>query len=61
MQAVGWGLTENDTFSTELRAVRLPVMSDEKCIQQQQRDFKKYVTYTSFCAGYTNGKPKQAS
>lgn len=49
------GITENDTFSKNLRATSLPVVSDEKCIESQVSDFKKYVTYTSFCAGWANG------
>ncbi|XP_069688228.1 clotting factor C-like [Periplaneta americana] len=51
----GWGVNENDTFSDLLRMVQLPVVSDQKCIEEQPRDFKKYVTYTTFCAGYRNG------
>lgn len=49
-------MMENDTFAEELKVTRLPVVSDEKCLEQQKHDFKKYVTYTSFCAGYQNGK-----
>lgn len=49
------GITENDTFSKNLRAAYLPVIDDKECIQIQSRDFKKYITYTSFCAGWRNG------
>uniref|UniRef100_A0A1V1FNF5 Putative serine protease 63 isoform A n=1 Tax=Reticulitermes speratus TaxID=60591 RepID=A0A1V1FNF5_9NEOP len=52
----GWGLNENDTFSDTLHTVQLPVVSDEKCIKEQPRAFRKYVTYTTFCAGYRNRK-----
>ncbi|CAG2060472.1 unnamed protein product [Timema podura] len=51
----GWGVNENDTFSESLRFTELQVVSDKKCLSEQPRDFKKYVTYTSFCAGYRNG------
>ena len=29
--------------------------SYEKCLAEQEKDFKKYITYTSFCAGFKNG------
>ncbi|KAJ9575282.1 hypothetical protein L9F63_025765 [Diploptera punctata] len=51
----GWGVNENDTFSDKLYKVQLPVVPDQTCITQQSRDFKKYITYTTFCAGYNNG------
>ncbi|KAF5289823.1 hypothetical protein FQA39_LY14978 [Lamprigera yunnana] len=52
---VGMGITENDTYSNALRSTYLPVISENICINMQQRDFKKYVTYTTFCAGWQNG------
>nr|CAD7396743.1 unnamed protein product [Timema cristinae] len=55
LQVAGWGVNENDTFSDSLRSTQLEVVSDKKCLSEQPRDFKKYVTYTSFCAGYRNG------
>lgn len=54
-QVVGMGLTESNTQSKEIKVTHLPIISDEKCIDYQSRDFKKYVTYTAFCAGWTNG------
>ena len=56
LQVAGWGVNENDTFSDKLYMVQLPVIPDQTCIDDQSRDFKKYVTYTTFCAGYNNGK-----
>ncbi|GLV43632.1 Transferrin 3 [Carabus blaptoides fortunei] len=53
--AVGMGITENDTFSETLKGVYLPVVSNEKCVEDQEQDFKKYITYTVFCAGWKNG------
>lgn len=49
------GVTEKDKFSEKLRATFLPVIKDEICIGEQKRDFKKYITYTTFCAGFKNG------
>ncbi|XP_063708760.1 suppressor of tumorigenicity 14 protein homolog [Culicoides brevitarsis] len=52
---MGMGVTENDTFSESLRFAWLPVIPNEKCIDKHKVDFKKYVTVTSFCAGWANG------
>lgn len=52
---VGMGVTENDTSSDEVRAVRLPVVANEVCVEKQPKDFRKYVTLTTFCAGWGNG------
>ncbi|KAL6420544.1 hypothetical protein ACFW04_014875 [Cataglyphis niger] len=49
------GLTENDTFSPVLRITTMKIISDDECRQNQNRDFWKYLTYTSFCAGWANG------
>ncbi|XP_071564263.1 modular serine protease-like [Temnothorax nylanderi] len=51
----GMGLTENDTFSPVLRVTTMKIISDDECRQNQNRDFRKYLTYTSFCAGWANG------
>lgn len=51
----GMGVTENDTSSVEVRMVRLPVVSNEECARLQPKDFQKYVTFTTFCAGWGNG------
>ncbi|XP_044736927.1 modular serine protease-like [Chrysoperla carnea] len=52
---VGMGLTEDETFSGILRKTKLPVVSNEECMRHQKRDFRKYITYTAFCAGWRNG------
>lgn len=52
---MGMGVTENDQFSNELRMTALPVVANKRCVQQQQLDFRKYVTFTTFCAGWENG------
>ncbi|XP_034952205.1 modular serine protease-like [Chelonus insularis] len=51
----GMGITENDTFSEKLREVAVKIISNEECQTSQKRDFKKYLTYTTFCAGWRNG------
>ncbi|KAF5300807.1 hypothetical protein FQR65_LT09110 [Abscondita terminalis] len=52
---VGMGITENDTYSDTLKATYLPVVGYQTCINSQVKDFKKYVTFTTFCAGWQNG------
>lgn len=51
----GLGLTENDTFSKTLRVTSLRIVSEEKCRESHTKDFRKYLTYTTFCAGWENG------
>ncbi|KAB0794062.1 hypothetical protein PPYR_13682 [Photinus pyralis] len=52
---VGMGITEHDTYSETLKATYLPAVSNNRCIDAQHQDFKKYVTFTTFCAGWQNG------
>ncbi|XP_047106657.1 limulus clotting factor C-like [Schistocerca piceifrons] len=54
-QAAGWGMNEYDDFADTLHVVDMPVIDDRRCIEEQERDFRKYVRYTTFCAGYRNG------
>ncbi len=51
----GMGVTENQRPSDVLRMVRLPVISDRRCIDFQNQDFRKYIRMTTFCAGWANG------
>ncbi|KRT83307.1 Trypsin, partial [Oryctes borbonicus] len=52
---VGMGLIENDQKATRLQVLEQPVVPPTVCIRNQSRDFKKYVAYTTFCAGWANG------
>lgn len=54
--STGMGINENDTNSEIIRIVKLPVISNRKCIEQQSRDFKKFIRLTTFCAGWANGE-----
>lgn len=49
------GVTENETFSSTLRMTTAEFVSEEICREQVKRDFRKYLTYSSFCAGWANG------
>lgn len=53
---IGMGITENETFSDIIRMAKLQVISTENCIKSQPKDFQKYITITTFCAGLDNGK-----
>lgn len=52
---VGMGITEDNNFSPTLRAVSAKIVSNDVCRESLSKDFKKYLTYTSFCAGWANG------
>lgn len=52
---VGMGITENETNSEVIRMAQLPIVSNEDCIRLQPQDFQKFVTFTTFCAGWGNG------
>ncbi|GFU85227.1 limulus clotting factor C [Trichonephila clavipes] len=53
---IGWGLTENATFSETLRETVLPVVNHEKC-EEAYREGLRTVTITRnmFCAGHNSG------
>lgn len=51
----GLGLTEDMQYSENLRALTMPVVSNQKCTEKQKVDFRKYITFTTFCAGWANG------
>lgn len=51
----GMGITENETNSDVIRMAQLPVVSNDDCIKRQPKDFQKYITFTTFCAGWGNG------
>lgn len=49
------GVNEDNLFSDRLKVTTLPVVADEECMKRQQPDFRKYLTFTTFCAGWENG------
>lgn len=51
----GMGITETDAFSPTLRFVSAPVASIRDCRSLMSKDFRKYLSYTTFCAGWANG------
>lgn len=53
-QIMGTGVNENTT-SGILFGINLPVISNINCMSMQSKDFKKFVSITTFCAGWGNG------
>ncbi|XP_035458669.1 trypsin 5G1-like isoform X2 [Spodoptera frugiperda] len=53
----GWGNTEeNGPYSNVLRAVRVPIISKERCQNVPFPYFRGSLTARMFCAGYAEGK-----
>lgn len=53
--AVGLGLTEDLNYSEKLRVTTVPIIDSHQCSASQTDDFRKYLTFTSFCGGWANG------
>lgn len=51
----GFGLTINLTFSDNMQIASMPIVSNEQCIDGNRSDFRKYITVSTFCAGWANG------
>ncbi|XP_013170759.1 PREDICTED: venom protease-like [Papilio xuthus] len=47
----GWGLTDNNTVSTLLLKVTVPIRSSDNCKQYYGRNSKEDITKTILCAG----------
>lgn len=52
---VGLGLINNSTADGVFHLTKMPVIANQKCIERQSVAFKKYLTFTTFCAGWGNG------
>lgn len=52
---MGMGTSEFGDRAERLRAATLRVASNAHCLTHQKRDFQKFVTFTTFCAGWENG------
>lgn len=51
---MGNGLNET-MISGNLKTMTLPVISNINCVAMQSMDFKKFVSISTFCAGWRNG------
>lgn len=38
-----------------LEIITIPIVGYDDCLSGQRRDFWKFITFTSFCAGWSNG------
>lgn len=52
---VGLDSTENATSNSSFHITNMPLISHEYCVEQQPPEFQKYVSFTTFCAGWGNG------
>lgn len=52
---VGLGLNEHSEYSDSLTLATMPVIDNRKCAESHSIDFRKYITFTTFCAGWANG------
>lgn len=52
---VGWGLTENDTDSSDLKGAKLPVVDYAECLEADHDLFSTLIYPGMFCAGSRDG------
>lgn len=52
MMSMGYVPTKNES---SLRIIAIPIVGYAECVAGQQKDFWKFITFTSFCAGRTDG------
>ncbi|XP_055326906.1 modular serine protease-like [Sitodiplosis mosellana] len=46
---------KNSTSSSFLHVTKIPIVSHQKCVAKQPPEFRKYLTFSKFCAGWANG------
>lgn len=46
---------KNSTSNGALHVTKMPIVPDEQCVAKQSPEFRKYLTFTKFCAGWANG------
>lgn len=52
----GWGLTQpGGQTSPVLKAVEMPTIDRNECIANSPEEFRNFITFDKFCAGYLNG------
>lgn len=52
---IGWGVTEDDEVSADLKVAQMPAIDDITCLKSNRDLFGKTLDEGIFCAGYTNG------
>lgn len=53
---VGFGVTENDTFSNELLYANISVVNEDNCLSSYPEFYIKYTSLSTFCAGNIGSK-----
>lgn len=50
-------MTENSNSngSSFFNVVKIPIISNGKCAERQSSEYRKYLSFTKFCAGWENG------
>lgn len=48
-------LSTTSNSSRTLHIKRIPIISHEKCVERETSEFRKYLSFTKFCAGWANG------
>lgn len=52
---VSLGMAGNASVKDFLHVAEMPVISNQKCMDQQPKAFRKFLTFATFCAGWANG------
>lgn len=52
---VGFGMTENKTYSENMQIATMPIVNSKECIARDPSGLGKYITFATFCAGWANG------
>ena len=50
----GFGQTETNKPSEVLRKIDLPIVEFNKCLEQAPIDYRSFLVFDKFCAGFTN-------
>ncbi|XP_055603930.1 uncharacterized protein LOC129752164 [Uranotaenia lowii] len=51
----GWGLTENNSISLQLKTAQMPVVNDTECVQNDPILFGRFISAGVYCASDRNG------
>ncbi|XP_054259265.1 CLIP domain-containing serine protease HP8-like [Macrosteles quadrilineatus] len=51
----GWGMNEKREQPESLNYMKVPIIDMVKCMKNVPKQFRKFMSFTSFCAGYING------
>lgn len=54
-QVAGWGKDEKLQPTEQLHFITVPIVNTKQCVQEVPKKFYRYLSFTTFCAGYLNG------